>query len=70
MTVHFLLATKSVVPFPVEKVNVDLYGLVDETSLYQSGFSLLNLTTEHQHVGKRRLLRWLLLYKVDVLHPR
>lgn len=41
-----------VVPLPVEQVNVDLYGLVGETSLEQSGLSLLDLTTEQQHVSQ------------------
>lgn len=57
-------------PLPAEKVNVDLYGLVDEASLQQSGLSLLDLTTEQQHVGQRRLFGRLLLYEVNVPHPR
>lgn len=63
-------AKRGAVPLPVEQVDVDLYGLVNETCLQQSGLGLLDLTTEQQHVSQRRLPGRLLLDEVDVLHPR
>lgn len=45
--------THGAVPLPVEQVNVDLYGLVDETCLQEGGLGLVDLTAEQQHVSKR-----------------
>lgn len=59
---------RGALPLPVEQVNVDLYGLVDETCLQQSGLGLVDLTTEQQHVSQRRLPGRLLLDEVDVPH--
>lgn len=39
------------VPVPVEEIDVDLYGLIDESSLKQNGLSLLNLTAEQQQAS-------------------
>lgn len=63
-------AKRGAVPLPVEQVDVDLYGLVNEPCLQQRGLGLLGLTAEQQHVSQRRLPGRLLLDEVDVLHPR
>lgn len=39
------------VPVPVEEIDVDLYGLIDESRLQEDSLSLLNLTAEQQQVS-------------------
>lgn len=39
------------VPVPVEKFNVDLYGLIDESGLKKNSLGLLNLATEQQQAS-------------------
>lgn len=39
------------VPVPVEEVDVDLYGLIDESSLKKNSLGLLNLAAEQQQAS-------------------